>query len=294
MKKILITGKNGQLGRECADLLAKRFNVVALSSKELDITNPDSVIIVFESNRPDIVLNCAAFTNVDMCETRKELAWEVNGKGPGNLARAAKKIGAKIIHISTDYVFDGEKSVPHGYVETDKTSPVSWYGKSKLAGEQAVIETTRDHLIVRTAWLYSIYGGNFLKTMLRLALKNPEKEIRVVNDQFGSMTWGYRLALQIEKLIDKEVQGICHASAEGYGTWYEVAGHFLERMGIESGFTPCATEKYPVPAHRPRNSILENKKIKQESICVMEEWKKDIELFADKFRDQLIRETAGV
>ncbi len=290
MKKILITGGSGQLGRECADLFAKRFDVVSLSSKELDITDPDSVITVFESNRPDIVINCAAFTNVDMCETNRNQAWEVNANGPGHLARATKKIGAKLVHISTDYVFNGQKPVPDAYVESDETGPVSWYGKTKLAGEQAVTEATQDHLIIRTAWLYSIHGGNFLKTMLRTALKNPGKEIRVVNDQFGSMTWAYRLALQIERLIDKGVQGICHASAEGYGTWYEVAGRFVRTMGVDSRFVPCDTKEYPTPAHRPRNSILENQKMKKESVCIMEEWENDVELFANRFCDQLLKE----
>jgi len=176
--KIVITGGTGQLGGDCKEVLERSFEIVSLGSKDLDISSMTVVDSLIGEIAPQIILNCAAFTKVDDCETKRELAWKVNVEGPRNLAVVAKKHGARLIHISTDYVFDGRKPVPEPYTEADDTDPISYYGKTKLEGEVAVRGATDNHMILRTAWMYGIRGQNFLKTMLRLALKDPKKEIK--------------------------------------------------------------------------------------------------------------------
>jgi len=288
--KVVITGGTGQLGSDCRKVLERRFEVVSFGSKDLDITDGEAVDQMMENTTPEVILNCAAFTKVDECETKKDLAWEVNVEGPTNLAAAAKKKGALLIHISTDYVFDGRKRVPEPYTETDDANPISYYGVTKNEAERAIQSRTDNHLILRTAWLYGIRGHNFLKTMLSLALKNPEREIKVVNDQFGSPTWSFRLALQIEKLMEVEGRGTYHATSQGYCTWYELATHFLAKMDVPHSFVPCTTEEYPTPASRPINSILENQRLKEADVDLMEEWRNDLEQFVSMFEEELVNE----
>ena len=237
-----------------------------------------------------MIINCAAFTRVDDCEIEKELAWNANVTGPENLAKCVDKHGGCLIHISTDYVFDGQKKVPEPYVETDVPNPISYYGMTKLEGEEAIRRTTDRHIILRTAWLYGISGHNFLKTMLKLCLRNSDNKIKVVNDQFGSPTWTYRLALQIEKLIETNNRGIFHASANGHCTWYELAVYFLKKMELPYNIIPCTTEEYPTPAHRPMNSILENRNLKEKGIDIMANWKSDVDRFILDFRGVLLKD----
>lgn len=288
--KILLTGGTGQLGNDCRKVLEDRFQVISLGSKDLDIADGAAVNRMMNEVGPDIVLNCAAFTRVDDCETERELAWKVNVEGPKNLAKACRNFDAKLIHISTDYVFDGLKKIPEPYVETDAANPLSYYGLTKLEGEKAIRNVTENHAILRTAWIYGIAGKNFLKTMLKIALKSPEKEVKVVNDQFGSPTWSFRLAEQIEKVIVENGQGTYHATSEGYCTWYHLATGFLERMGITHSFLPCTTEEYPTPAKRPTNSILENAHLKESGLQVMKAWGKDLDQFVFLYRERLLNE----
>jgi dTDP-4-dehydrorhamnose reductase len=241
----------------------------------------------------DLVLNCAAYTAVDGCETDREQCWRVNADGPGILAAACARQGSRLIHISTDYVFDGAKPPPRGYTEEDPVGPLSRYGLSKLEGERRIREQTPDHLIIRTAWLYGIGGRNFLKTMLRLAVGNPKRPIRVVNDQFGSLTWTRRLAGQIRVLIDSGLAGTIHATAEGSGTWYEGARLFLEAMGVQFTIEPCTTAEYPTPARRPVNSILENGILKKTGLNRMVPWEEDVLEFARVHREELLAEARG-
>lgn len=289
--KIVILGGTGQLGSDCREVLEQRFEVMSLGSRDVDITSMTSVGRMIVDVTPDILLNCAAFTRVDDCETEKELACKVNVEGPGNLAVAAKNQGAQLIHISTDYVFDGRKRAPAPYTEKDEPNPIAYYGVTKLAGEEAIRRITDNHIILRTAWLYGIRGQNFLKTMLTLALKDPQREIKIVNDQFGSPTWSYRLALQIKKLIESGGHGTYHATSEGYCTWYELATYFLGKMGFPHSFVPCTTVEYPTPAVRPMNSILENRRLKEPGINLMQDWQSDLDEFVCRFRDRLINET---
>ncbi len=288
--KILITGGKGQLGSDCAQVLADRHDILAIDLDELDITEPSDVKNTIQRFSPNIVLNCAAYTQVDACETEKALAWKVNVNGPRNLALSARDCRAKLIHVSTDYVFDGTRQVPEPYREDDEPGPISYYGKTKLEGEKAVKDTTSNHMIVRTAWLYGRNGPNILKTFLRLALTNPDKELKIVNDQFGSPTWSYRLALQIGRLIDAKGQGIYHATSEGYCSWYGLAEVFLEAMKVPHRIVPCSTDEYPTPAARPKNSILENSRLKAQGIQLMPLWKDDVHQFVARCGDALAAE----
>jgi len=196
------------------------------------------------------------------------------------------------VHISTDYVFDGQKPITDYYVEDDDPRPLSVYGKTKLAGEKAVSDETEHHIILRTAWLYGIQGHNFLKTMLKLTRANPSREFKVVNDQFGSPTWSYRLALQIEKLVEKGARGIYHATAEGVCTWYELADYFLNKMDVPHCLVPCASDEFPTAAVRPKNSILENRRLKEAGINVMVPWQEDVAKYVEQFGNQLLRNAA--
>jgi dTDP-4-dehydrorhamnose reductase len=292
MIRIVITGGKGQLGLDCVEVLSPRFEVLSPGSKDLDIASRESVERLILNTRPQVILNCAAFTQVDACETKQDLAWRVNADGPRNLAAAAAKAGARLIHISTDYVFDGRKPVPEPYTEGDETNPLSFYGKTKLAAEAAVRDAIENHVILRTAWMYGIGGRNFLKTMLKLAIENPERELRVVNDQFGSPTWSYRLALQLEKLIESKARGTYHATSEGYCTWYELATGFLDWMGVSHNVLPCTTAEYPMAATRPSNSILENGRLKESGLNLMQAWESDLAEFVLKFRERLIAEAS--
>ncbi|MBL7205820.1 MAG: dTDP-4-dehydrorhamnose reductase [Desulfobacteraceae bacterium] len=289
--KIVILGGKGQLGSDCTKVLNEIYDIMSVDLDELDITDISQVEAAAGNFGADVIVNCAAFTRVDDCETEKELACKVNVEGPGNLAVAAKNQGAQLIHISTDYVFDGRKKAPEPYTEKDAPNPISYYGVTKLAAEEAIRRITDNHIILRTAWLYGIQGQNFLKTMLTLALRDPQREIKIVNDQFGSPTWSYRLALQIAKLIESRGNGTYHATSEGYCTWYGLATYFLGKMGVPHSFVPCTTEEYPTPAARPMNSILENQRLKKAGINLMQGWKSDLEEFVSRFRDRLINET---
>jgi len=287
---IIITGSGGQLGTECVRALADRHGVLGLTRDQLDITDAAAVASVLTAYRPRAVVNCAAFTRVDDCEGRARTADEVNVRGPQNLARAAEKIGARLIHFSTDYVFDGAKTVPRAYVESDPGRPLSAYGRSKLSGEQAIAMNAKRYAIVRTAWLYAIGGNNFLKTVLRLALRDPVNPLRVVDDQFGSPTYARRLALQVRCLLDEDAAGIYHASAEGYCSWHQLAGYFLNKMKVPFELAPCPSSEYPTAARRPMNAILENARLKAEGLNLMVDWREDVDGFVAAYRERLIAE----
>ncbi|MBF0210033.1 MAG: dTDP-4-dehydrorhamnose reductase [Desulfamplus sp.] len=288
--KLLIFGGNGQLGWDCQRVFSKENEVLAYDLPNLDITDKEAVNSTIKSLMPDVVINCAAYTQVDKCETEQAIAKTVNADGPEFIAQACKEINATVVHISTDYVFDGAKEPPLSYTEQDEVNPLSVYGKTKLEGEQRVAHITQNHIIVRTAWLYGINGNNFLKTMLKLALLTPDREIKVVNDQFGSPTWSLRLALQIERILNINGQGIYHATAEGYCSWYELALYFLKQMGIKANIVPCSTKEYPVAAKRPANSILDNRRLKNSDNNLMTGWRYGLDNFVARFGQQLIDE----
>ena len=288
---IVITGGQGQLGSDVCSVLKKNNEIYSYGSKELDIGDKKEVDSILSLHQPDILINCAAYTAVDNCETEKKMAWRVNAEGPENLARATEISGSKIIHISTDYVFDGNKPSNESYNEEDSVYPLSEYGKSKLAGEQAIEKHSSNYLILRTAWLYGWHGKNFLKTMLRLALADPTRELKVVDDQYGSLTWTKTLARQIQTILASDLQGIAHATAEGSCTWYQGACYFLDSMKIPYNISPCPTSEYPTPAHRPSNSILTNNRLNQAGLSVFNSWQEDIDQFVKLHKKELIEES---
>ena len=260
--KLLLIGVTGQVGQELQHTLADRGEVVAVGRDTVDLSQPESVRQVMESVQPQVVVNAAAYTAVDKAESEPELALQVNGNSPGILAEATAAIGAGLIHISTDYVFDGSQSSP--YRETDPTNPLGSYGRSKLAGEEAIRAANPLHLIVRTAWVYGVQGqGNFVKTMLRVGA--DREELRVVCDQIGAPTWSKDLAGAIAQMVPQltpETAGTYHYTNSGVTSWYDFAVAIFEE-GAAIGFplkvqkvTPITTADYPTPAQRPAFSVL--------------------------------------
>jgi dTDP-4-dehydrorhamnose reductase len=284
MSKILITGANGQLGLELQKSFKNKYDLVLMNRTDLDITDYNMMSSIVNRIKPEIIINCAAYTAVDLCEDHQEDAYKVNAIGPKNLAIVANKIGAKLVHISTDYVFDGEGNKDENnklrpYYETDKTNPQSVYGKTKLAGEQFVIENTDKYFIIRTAWLYG-EGKNFVRTMINLSKNNDE--IKVVNDQIGSPTSTQELSNMIESLIETENYGIYHGTCEGCCSWYDLTREIYSIMNIKSKVIPVTTDKFPRPAKRPKYSVLENKKLNCLGIYRFSQWQEALKTFLDK------------
>ena len=266
--KILITGAYGMLGSDLREVL-KNYELICTGSKDLDITDEDAVIDFISEKMPDFVINAAAYTAVDDCETHYDEAYAVNAIGPKNLAIACKKIDVPLVHISTDYVFDGSKKTP--LVETDKLGPQSAYGQTKLAGEQFIQENAEKYFILRTAWLYGLHGGNFVKTMLELA--ESHDEITVVNDPIGSPTYSLDLAVAITNLLNSDKYGIYHVTNEGECSWYEFAKLIFEFSNIDVKVIPVSTEEFPRPAPRPHYSVLDNKKWNASGFVPMKDYK---------------------
>jgi len=291
--KVLIIGSGGQLGTDCMTTLAQNHDITGIDYPDIDIGDRSSVESVFEQLNPDCVINCAAYTAVDKCETERNAAWRINSDGPRYIAETAADT-CRIIHVSTDYVFDGNRQVPTPYREYDRVNPLSQYGESKLAGEAVTLKYAENSIILRTAWLYSAHGPNFLKTMLRLALSDPKRPFTIVDDQFGSLTWSHTLARQIEPLIEHSLRGIAHTTSTGYSSWYEAACYFLEKMDISHSFVPCTTEDYPTPAHRPANSILENSVLEKIGLSVFGSWQEHVDQFVNQFRDSLVTEARAL
>ncbi|HEU5142125.1 MAG TPA: dTDP-4-dehydrorhamnose reductase [Solirubrobacterales bacterium] len=251
--KLLIAGAAGMLGRDVVLAAGNAgHDVVGFGRTELDVTDAAALERKFEQERPDVVVNCAAWTDVDGAEEAEEAATAVNGVGAGNVAAAAAAQGASVVYVSTDYVFDGAKGAP--YVETDQTAPLSAYGRSKLAGEEATAATNKRHFIVRSAGLFGIGGGNFVETMLRLA--EAQNEVLVVRDQVGSPTYTWHLAYGLVRLIEGVEYGIHHMAAAGACSWYEFAREIFEQAKVECKVLSATTDMLGRPAARPPYSAL--------------------------------------
>jgi dTDP-4-dehydrorhamnose reductase len=262
--KILVTGAKGQLGSEIRDLSDNlKGGTFIFTDTDLDITDPKALDSYFGENRTDIVINCAAYTAVDRAEKERKAAYLLNEKACSHLAGLSKKYGFRLLHISTDFVFDGKKSTP--YIETDKTGPVSIYGMTKLGGEKELISKASSYIIIRTSWLYSSYGNNFVKTILRVS--GEKDELRVVYDQTGSPTYARDLAGAIIKIIPQFKHGtreIYHYSNEGIASWYDFAKSICEFAQVNTPVLPVETADYPTAARRPAYSVLSKKKIKSD------------------------------
>jgi dTDP-4-dehydrorhamnose reductase len=280
---VLVTGSNGQLGQALQSISGNYPEVqfVFSTSKELDITNKDSVKAVFEKEKPNFCINAAAYTAVDKAESEPENAYSINVIGAKNLAEACRDFNAALLHISTDFVFDGSKTVP--YLETDPTNPKGIYGQTKLDGEKAIQEILEAHFIIRTSWLYSDFGNNFKKTMLRLA--GERSSLGVVSDQIGTPTHAVDLAeallkmilfssnqLKSENLNLQSAYGIYHFSNEGSASWYDFAKKIFEINKVEIDLQPILTTQFPTPAQRPEYSVLDKSKIKKVFGITIKDW----------------------
>ncbi len=271
----LITGSNGQLGRELAALLP---DAILTDVDVLDITDADAVLKFVRDNNIDTIINCAAYTAVDRAEDDADTAHKINVVGPENLA----KTGCKIVHISTDYVFDGTGHRP--YTTDDDTAPVSVYGKTKRAGEQAVLKNADIAIIIRTAWLYSAHGNNFVKTMLRLGTEHDQ--INVVCDQIGTPTFAGDLAAAIVKILPQmthENRGVYHFTNSGVCSWFDFATEIMELSGLDCDVCPIPTSAYPTRATRPFYSVLDKSKITETFNVSTPHWKKSLKKCLKQF-----------
>ena len=289
--KTLITGADGQLGRELQQTRPAAWEMIALNRTALDITDSAAVALVFQKYQPDLVINTAAYTGVDKAESNEDNAYAVNTEGAVNIARAAEKYRARLIHISTDFVFDGMKSQP--YLPGDRPNPISVYGASKLGGEEAVsAETEGKALILRTGWLYSSHGSNFVKTMLQLL--SEKDEIRVVADQVGTPTWARDLAKAIWQFADiPDAHGVYHWTDAGVAGWYDFAAAVQEeghRLGILPSLIPVIpvrTEDYPTAARRPAYSVLDKTATWQTLGYYGSHWRKSLRLMLEEVKTGL-------
>ncbi|UCF84852.1 MAG: dTDP-4-dehydrorhamnose reductase, partial [Desulfobacteraceae bacterium] len=283
-------GSTGMLGSECKEILSQEHEVIAPDKKELDIISWDRVIEKLQEVSPDVVLNCAGFNDVDACETEDFMVRKINVEGPRNLAQGSARFECKLVHISSDYVFDGQKMMPQPYFEDDTANPLSAYGKSKMESETAVRENSPNFIIVRTAWLYGINGKNFIKSIVSQGVQKKTNVLKVADDQFGSPTWTNTLALQIRELLRYDGRGTYHATAEGYCTRFECAKYVLDKLGIKVSIEPCSMKDYKGLAKRPANCLLENRLLKKQRINFMQNWKEDLNGFLEKYGEELIKE----
>ncbi len=262
--RILLTGSNGQVGRALRQTLVQLGHVLALDHQALDLADRDAICKTVRECRPELIINAAAYTAVDRAETEVDLAMAVNGVAPGVLAEEAKRLDATLVHYSTDYVFDGSKATP--YTETDKPNPLNVYGKTKLAGEEAIRATGAAHYILRTSWVYAAEGANFLNTMLRLARERPE--LRIVDDQIGAPTWAQAIGDLTTQILAAGLRGkdprygLYHLTATGAVSWFGFAQAIFAQTehALSSKMPrliPITTSEYPLPALRPANSLLE-------------------------------------
>ncbi len=291
--KLLLFGCDGQLGHDLLTVLSDSHEITAVDIDQCDITKPEQVTALFDRITPRIVINAAAYTDVDGCETNRDLAFAVNGEAPAHIAKECHRHGARLIHYSTDYVFAGTKDSP--YTEDDTPEPGTVYGQSKLAGEEAVRRHHDNYCIMRIAWLYGLHGKNFVKTILRLAREQlthhhgdtEARPLRVVDDQYGNPTWAMEVARQTQILLDNDLTGVVHATAEGETSWYRFAREILAAMGLEVAIEPCTTEEFRRPAPRPSRSSLANRRLTEAGLNRMRPWQEALREFIETNQGEL-------
>ena len=282
--KIIILGGKGQLGKEFENFLKDKAEIYSFSHLELDVLNQELLIKKIQEIKPEVVINCSAYTKVDKAEEEKEECIKVNAIGAKNVSYASYKVGAKIIYFSTDYIFDGEKESP--YTELDSPNPISTYGRSKLLGEIYTSKHNPNHLILRISWLYGINGRNFVKTIIKKA--KEEKELKIVSDQKGSPTYTLDVVKQTWELIKKDKVGIYHSADQGETSWYEFAKKIIEKLKINVKISPIKTGEYPALAKRPKYSVLDNYLLKLEGINIMRDWETALDEFLDTYGTLLL------
>lgn len=282
--KILVTGSNGQLGSELKELASSypQYNFIFTDVAELSIVDRNAVESFFKNEQPAYLINCAAYTAVDKAESENELNEQINGIAVGILASACKQNNSKFIHISTDYVFNGNATSP--LKETDEVDPVNAYGASKLLGEQLAFQNNPESIVIRTSWVYSFYGKNFVKTMMRLM--NEKESIGIVSDQVGSPTYAADLAEAIMLIISsgKWTAGIYNYSNEGVVSWFDFAKEIKSLLGSTCVVKPLTTEQFPTPAKRPKYSVLDKTKVQQVFSIQLKDWKDSLRICVNKLK----------
>lgn len=267
--RILVTGVKGQLGFDVVNELEKRgHTAIGVDVEEMDITDAAAVEKGMKAQELDAVIHCAAYTAVDAAEDNREICMRVNADGTRNIARVCKELGLKMVYISTDYVFDGKGERP--WEPDDARSPLNVYGESKYEGELAVEEYLDKYFIVRIAWVFGVNGKNFIKTMLKLA--ENHKELNVVNDQTGSPTYTYDLAVLLVDMVETEKYGRYHATNEGLCTWYEFAQEIFRQAGVDVKVNPVSSEEFPAKAERPHNSRMDKSKLTENGFALLPTW----------------------
>ncbi len=284
-QKILLIGKDGQVGWQLHRTLAPLGQIAAYDHSALDLSKPDQVRAIVREVRPTLIVNAAAYTAVDQAEEERDQAMAINGHGPALLAQEAKRLGAALVHYSTDYVFDGKKKAP--YTEDDPPQPLNVYGQSKLVGDQAIMAAGIPHLIFRTSWVYGIRGNNFLRTLLKLF--SEREEIQIVDDQVGAPTWSRMIAEATAQVLTQliaphttldfdEVSGLYNLTAAGQTTWYEFACAIAEQAATQhltpkvAAIKPIPSSKYPTPAVRPAYGVLSHKKLQETFGLFIPDW----------------------
>ena len=283
--RILVTGSKGMLGRDLVAYLGGRHQVIPVHRPEVDITDPRTIKATIDCQAPDVVIHIAAFTNVDECETRRDLAFLANAEGTRNVAAACQQAHTPLLYISTDYVFDGEKATP--YVEEDVPHPINAYGQSKLQGEEHVRALLKAFWIVRTSWLFGPMGKNFVRAILEKAQRDGL--LQVVDDQFGAPTYTLDLAEKLEEIVQQGSPGIYHVTNQGYCSWFEFAQEIARQAGLSRvRVDPLSSSASGRPARRPRNSRLANARLEAEGLSLLPPWQ-------DGLRRYLLRlaETKG-
>lgn len=284
--RILLTGKNGQVGWELQRTLAVLGEVISVDHAAMNLANPDSIRSTIGDIKPNLIINTAAYTAVDKAESEPVIAMKINGDAPGIIAEEAKRLGAAIIHYSTDYVFDGNKT--SAYTETDTPNPISVYGKTKLAGEQSIAAVGVSHLIIRTSWIYSLRGDNFLLTVKKLA--KERSELKIVSDQIGAPTWARTIAeataftiARLRNQLSDIPSGIYHMTSAGSTSWYGFTKAILEKLDDHHfpKVKAITTGDYPTPAKRPANSTLSTEKISETFGIALPHWEQGLELCID-------------
>lgn len=291
---ILVIGSRAQFGSEIFRLLSERYAVYGAARADLDITVESAVIAYLRQMRPGIVVHCAAWTDVDACEADPDRAFAVNAEGTRCIATGCREIGATMIYVSTDYVFDGQKKSP--YVETDLPNPISVYGRSKLAGEKATADLVENHIIIRTSWMYGQTGKSFVRTMINLGQEQLDAReagrkadpIRVVSDQTGSPTYAVDLARQTQIVLDRRLYGVFHASGVGQTNWFAFAKDIFSYLTMPVDILPCSTEALGQPAPRPGFSALQNRRLSEAGCNIMRPYQSALEEFLGQYRAKTV------
>jgi dTDP-4-dehydrorhamnose reductase len=288
--KVLILGSSGMLGSECKAVFLGSHQVFAPERNEMDIVRWDGVIGKLQKLRPDVIVNCAGISDLGCLDPEDLSVRKTNVEGPRNLAQGAARFSCKLLHVSSDLVFDGQKPIPQPYFEDDAPNPLTPFGRSKMDSEIAVKDNAPDYIIVRTGWLYGTKGNHFIKNIIREAIQRKRSVLEIPADYYGSPTWAHRLALQIKRLIDKQMTGTYHATAEGSCSLLEFATHVVDTLSLPIKPKPAPAGPWMGTDNRPLNNVLENRRLKTQGLNIMVNWKEDLNGFLENHCEELIRQ----